>query len=108
LKTSKGHSLNLRGASKQRQDIMLSLILGTGLKKGDIEKLLKEDATLSRKSLKETEPKLAKPITFISHMYIGIYTNRKFLSFDGLELYFNQDQIKKVFSIMTNTLQFKS
>lgn len=48
-------------ASRRRQANTLPLLKATGLSQGDIARHLKEDADLSRKSLKEVEQQLAKP-----------------------------------------------
>jgi hypothetical protein len=48
-------------ASRRRQANTLPLLKGGGLSQGGVAKLLKEDADLSRRSLKEVEQQLVKP-----------------------------------------------
>lgn len=61
VKNLKSSQAKEAGASRRRKANTLPLLKASGLNQKDIEKLLKEDAELSRKSLKEAERRLTKP-----------------------------------------------
>lgn len=61
IKSSERALAKAESLSRKRQANIMPLLKGSGLSQADIAKRLKENADLSRKSLKEIERELAKP-----------------------------------------------